>query len=62
MGEDAKESVVNDFCQCHDVPNLFVIDASCFVTGGTANPSLTIHAIATRAAEYLVKEAKIGSI
>lgn len=62
MGEDAKESVVNDFCQCHDVPNLFVIDASCFVTGGTANPSLTIHAIATRAAEYIVKEAKIGSI
>jgi len=62
MGKDPKQSVVNGFCQCHDVANLFVIDASCYVTGGTANPSLTIHAIATRAAEHIVEEAKIGNI
>ena len=56
MGNDPDTSVLNSFCQSHDVPNLFVVDGSCFVTGGTANPSLTIHAIAVRASEYIVEE------
>jgi len=58
MGKDSKTSVLNSFCQSHDVPNLFVIDGSCFVTGGTANPSLTIQAIAVRASEYIVEQTK----
>ena len=58
MGKDPNSSVLNSFCQSHDVPNLFVVDASCFVTGGTANPSLTIHAIAVRAAEYIAAQGK----
>jgi choline dehydrogenase-like flavoprotein len=58
MGNDPKTSVINSFCQSHDIPNLFVIDGSCFVTGGTANPSLTIHAIALRASQYIVEQAK----
>lgn len=58
MGSDPKTSVLNSFCQSHDIPNLFVIDASCFVTGGTVNPSLTIHAIAVRASEYIIDQAK----
>ncbi len=57
MGNNPTSSVLNSFCQAHDVPNLFVIDSSCFVTSGTANPSLTIHAIAARASEYIIKEA-----
>lgn len=56
MGNDPRSSVLNSFCQSHDVSNLFVVDGSCFVTGGTANPSLTIHAIAVRASEYMVEE------
>jgi choline dehydrogenase-like flavoprotein len=56
MGNDPNASVLNSFCQSHDVPNLFVVDGSCFVTGGTANPSLTIHAIAVRTSEYIVEE------
>ncbi len=59
---DPKKSVVNSFCQSHDISNLFVIDGSCFVTMGIANPSLTIHAIAVRASEYIVKLAKKGNI
>ena len=51
-------SVLNSFCQSHEVPNLFVVDSSCFVTTGTANPSLTIHAIAVRASEYIAHRAK----
>jgi choline dehydrogenase-like flavoprotein len=62
MGNDPKFSVLNSFCQSHDVPNLFVIDGSCFVTGGTANPSLTIHAIAARASEYIVEQGKKGNL
>jgi choline dehydrogenase-like flavoprotein len=63
MGSDAKKSVVNSFCQSHDVPNLFVIDSSCFVSeGGGDSPSLTIQAIALRASEYLIEEAKRGNL
>ncbi len=63
MGLDPKASVVNGFCQTHDVPNLFVVDSSCFVTqGGGDSPSLTIQAIALRAGEYLAEEAKKGNI
>ena len=62
MGNKPTTSVVNSFCQCHDVRNLFVIDASVFVTNGTSNPSLTIQAIATRAAEYIIEESKSGNL
>jgi choline dehydrogenase-like flavoprotein len=62
MGRDAQSSVLNSFCQAHDVPNLFVIDGSCFVTSGTANPSLTIHAIAVRASDYIVDQGKKGNL
>jgi choline dehydrogenase-like flavoprotein len=62
MGNDSRMSVLNDFCQCHDIPNLFVIDGSFFVTGSTTNPSLTIMAMATRASEHIIEEAKKGNI
>jgi len=62
MGNDPKTSVLNCFCQSHDVPNLFVIDGSCFVTIGTANPSLTIQAIAARASKYIVEQSKKGNL
>lgn len=58
MGNDPKTSVLNSFCQSHDVSNLFVVDGSCFVTGGTANPSLTIHALAVRASDYIVEQGR----
>lgn len=55
MGNDPSTSVLNPYCQSHDVKNLFVIDSSCFVTeGGGDSPSLTINAIALRASEYII--------
>jgi choline dehydrogenase-like flavoprotein len=54
MGNDAKSSVVNQFCQSHDVRNLFICDTSVFVTGAGVNPTLTAMAIADRAAMYLI--------
>lgn len=62
MGKDRKTAVLNPFCQSHDVPNLFVIDGSCFVTGGTANPSLTIQAIAARASDYIIEQGNKGNL
>jgi choline dehydrogenase-like flavoprotein len=44
------------------VPNLFIVDGSSFVTGGRNHPAFTIQALAFRAADYLVKEAKSGGV
>jgi choline dehydrogenase-like flavoprotein len=56
MGNDPKTSVVNSYCQSHDIDNLFVVDGSVLVTDGGFNPSLTIQAIAFRSAEYIQKQ------
>ncbi|MFB3922047.1 MAG: GMC family oxidoreductase [Terriglobia bacterium] len=58
MGDDPKTSVVNKYCQLHDVPNLFVVDGSVHVTNGGFNPALTIMAIAYYASDHMVKEWK----
>jgi choline dehydrogenase-like flavoprotein len=51
MGDDARESVVNRDCRSHRWRNLFVVDASVFPSsGGGEAPSLTIEALALRAA------------
>ena len=55
MGNDPRTSVVNPFCQVHDIDNLFVVDASVHVTNGGFNPALTVMAIAYRASDYMVK-------
>ena len=58
MGDDSSQSVVNGFCQSHDVPNLFVCDTSVFVTGSGLNPTLTALAIVRRAAEHVAYSAR----
>ncbi len=56
MGNDPSTSVVDGFCRSHDIPNLFVCDGSVFPTQGSANPGLTIQALAARTADYLIAE------
>jgi choline dehydrogenase-like flavoprotein len=58
MGNDPHGSVVNKFCQIHDVDNLFVIDSSVHVTNGGFNPALTIMAVAYYASDALVRNWK----
>ena len=53
MGADPKTSVLNGYCQAHDVNNLFVMDGAPMVTNPDKNPTLTIMALAWRASEYL---------
>ena len=55
MGNDPKTSVVNRYCQVHDVDNVFVADGSVHVTNGGFNPVLTIMANAYRASDHIVK-------
>ncbi|MFQ6030663.1 MAG: GMC family oxidoreductase [Dehalococcoidia bacterium] len=62
MGNDPNTSVVDKWCRAHDVPNLFVIDASCFVTSGGLNPALTIEANAFRVCDYIAAEAGRGNL
>ncbi len=62
MGDDSKKSVVDKYQRTHDVPNLFIVDGSVMVTGGRNHPTMTIQALAFRAAEHLIQQAKKGSI
>ncbi len=61
MGSDPKTSVLNGYCQTHDVGNLFVIDTSCFVSFPGHNPSLTAQAIAYRSCDYIKREWRGGA-
>ena len=56
MGEDAATSVVDQYGRAHDVPNLYVIDGSIFVTSSGVNPTATIMALALRCVDHLVSE------
>ena len=53
MGGDPETSVVDSNCLCHDSDNLYVIDASVFVTGSSANPTATAQALALRTADHI---------
>ena len=53
MGHDPSDSVVDDKMRCHSVPNLFVVGSSSFPTCPPANPTLTLSALALRAAVLL---------
>ncbi len=62
MGADPKTSVLNGYCQAHDVKNLFVTDGAPLVTNPDKNPTLTIMALSWRASDYLLEQAKNGSL
>ena len=62
MGDNPKTSVLNQWNQAHDVKNLFVVDGSSFVNGGSQNPTLTITALAMRASEYMAEQMRKGDL
>ncbi len=62
MGTDPHDSVVDQWGRVHDVPNLFIVDGSVFVTSGAVNPTSTIQAIALRSADYIKRaRANLGA-
>jgi choline dehydrogenase-like flavoprotein len=58
MGEDPKKSVLNKYCQAHDIKNLFVMDGSSFVSSGNQNPTLTMMALVCHSCAYLLEQLK----
>jgi choline dehydrogenase-like flavoprotein len=62
MGRDPKTSVLNQWNQVWDAPNVFVTDGSFMVSSACVNPSLSYMAFTARAADHAVKELKKGNI
>jgi choline dehydrogenase-like flavoprotein len=62
MGDDPRSSVVDRYHRAHDVPNLFICDGGSLVTSGRGQPTMTIQALAFRAAEHIADFAKRGEI
>ena len=53
MASDANLGVVNSDCRIFEVENAFIAGSSVFPTIGSANPTLTIVALALRLADHL---------
>lgn len=62
MGERPETSVLNQYCQSWQVPNLFVTDGASFVSNADKNPTLSIMANAWRSADYLVQELRARNL
>lgn len=62
MGNDPKSSVISADHRTHDVPNLFLCDGSSFVTSGRGQPTMTIQALAFRAADRIGAAARRGEV
>lgn len=62
MGRDPRTSVLNEFNQAHDVPNLFVTDGASMTSTACQNPSLTYMALTARASATAVEMLREGKI
>jgi choline dehydrogenase-like flavoprotein len=60
MGTDPKTSVTDKYCRLHDVPNVYLADASPFVSGGTQNTTWSILAMCWRTMDFLKEEMRTG--
>ena len=58
MGDNAKTSVLNQYCQAWDVKNLFITDAAPFVSNADKNPTLSISALGWRTSDYIADQVK----
>jgi choline dehydrogenase-like flavoprotein len=59
MADDPRRGVVDRDGRVHGIANLYVAGSSVFPTGGSANPTLTIVALALRLAEHLRAELSV---
>ncbi len=60
MGWNPRTSVVNQYNQVHDVPNIYVTDGAFMTSASCVNPSLTYMAFTARAAHHAAKEINAG--
>jgi len=59
MSGDPRAGVVNADCRVHGIENLYMAGSSVFATGGYANPTLTIVALALRLADHLREKIRL---
>jgi len=62
MGDNPATSVVDSTHRSHDVPNLFICDGGSMVTSGRGQPTMTIMALAFRAADHIKAAASTSNI
>lgn len=62
MSANPRDGVLNQWCQAHDVPNLFVVDGAPFVSQADKNPTWTIMALAWRASDYIARQKRARAI
>ena len=62
MGRNPRTSVLNQYNQAHDVPNLFITDGSAMASSACQNPSLTYMALSARAAHHATAFLKEGKL
>ena len=62
MGNDPSSSVIDRFHRSHEVPNLFICDGSSFASSGRGQPTMTVQALAFRAADHIAEFARKGEI
>jgi choline dehydrogenase-like flavoprotein len=62
MGDDPATSAVDKYHRSHDIANLFVCDGSSLVTSGRGQPTMTIQALAFRAARHIGEFARRAEV
>jgi hypothetical protein len=62
MGSDPRVSVLDQWNRCHDVKNILVVDAACFVTHPEKQITHTIMALSYRACDHLAEEFRLGNV
>jgi choline dehydrogenase-like flavoprotein len=62
MSAEARDGVCDAFGRTHEIPNLFISDGSAFPSSGSANPTLTIVALAIRQAAFIREEMALGAL
>lgn len=62
MGENPRTFVLDKWNRCHDVKNIVVADASCFVTHPEKQITHTIMALSYRASEHLAEQFRTGNV
>ena len=62
MGDDRRTSVCDEWCRTWDVPNLYLTDGAPFPSNADKNPTLTLMALAWRAADHLAGELRRGNV
>jgi choline dehydrogenase-like flavoprotein len=62
MGDDPRTSVLDKWNRCHDVMNVLVVDASCFVTHPEKQITHTLMALSYRASDHFAEEFRLGNV